>query len=351
MPVLVEAISVIVRTAAIHAKYAGGWTTFLLDVPNQTLCFDDDLVRVGFMSPVDVKHYANALAAKGLKVADGKCTDAVDFVVIDQREGPTAQCDWAEFYRLTVLELGGTISVCRLRGNQSHRVALPENWNYNSSLSRKHEFVPNEKMQDQLRFLRRDGELDVYLNIETGSEVFIGRANSSEFADLEAVCASALALDSQIEAARNSDDDLKVDRICDEIRNKLLPRAKALCTEATEHQAFAFFAYGLVLRVLKDYQNAIEQFRQSLVLSPNTINTLLEITLCFSQAGQLIQAETYARKAVSVEPTSASAWGNLAMTLIEADKKQEAFEAISRAVKLDPNDEKNKYIFENFHRY
>jgi hypothetical protein len=176
MPVLVEAISVIVRSAAIHAKYVGGWDAFLNAVPNQTLCFDSDLVRVGFMSPPDVKHYVNGLIANGLAFVDGG--SAVDFVVVDQREGPTAQCDWVEFYRITVFALGGTIAVCRLRGNESHRVALPGNWDYHRSLSCEHGFVPNEQVQDQLKFLRRDGELDVYLNLATGKEVFVGRTTS-----------------------------------------------------------------------------------------------------------------------------------------------------------------------------
>jgi len=176
MPVLVEAISVIVRSAAVHTKYVGGWNAFLAEVPNETLCFDEDLARVGFMSPVDVKHYVQRLVAKGLAFLDGG--GSVDIVVVDQREGPTAPCDWIEFYRLTPFALGGTIAVCRLRGNESHRVALPGNSDYNKSLSREHAFLASEQIQDQLTFLRREGEMDVYLNVATGKEVFVGRTTS-----------------------------------------------------------------------------------------------------------------------------------------------------------------------------
>ena len=49
MAVLVEAISVIVRRNAIESKYRCGWKAFVDDVPNSTLCADDeialDLVR------------------------------------------------------------------------------------------------------------------------------------------------------------------------------------------------------------------------------------------------------------------------------------------------------------------
>ena len=55
MAVLVEAISVIVRAAAIHQKYPGGWEAFKRIIPNQTLCADNELVRIGFMTPDDVE--------------------------------------------------------------------------------------------------------------------------------------------------------------------------------------------------------------------------------------------------------------------------------------------------------
>lgn len=176
MPVLVEAISVITRIDAIHSKYVGGWETFLSDVRNQTLCHDDELVRVGFMTPVDVGQFVNHLEANGLTFIENG--NAVDFVVVDQREGPTAPCSWIEFYYLTIFSIDGTIAVCRLRGNATHRVALPGNWSYERSLSCQHQFVPNEAMETNMRFLRREAGLDVYLDLTTGKEAFVGRTPS-----------------------------------------------------------------------------------------------------------------------------------------------------------------------------
>lgn len=51
MAVLVEGISAVIRRKAIDAKLAGGWPRFVAEVPNATLCADDNLARVGFMSP------------------------------------------------------------------------------------------------------------------------------------------------------------------------------------------------------------------------------------------------------------------------------------------------------------
>jgi len=46
MTVLVEGISVIIKREVIERKFPGGWQDFVKDVPNQTLCADDELARI-----------------------------------------------------------------------------------------------------------------------------------------------------------------------------------------------------------------------------------------------------------------------------------------------------------------
>jgi hypothetical protein len=53
--VLVEATSVIVRRGKLEAAYSGGWSGFVADCPNKTLCADRHIARIGFMSPLDVE--------------------------------------------------------------------------------------------------------------------------------------------------------------------------------------------------------------------------------------------------------------------------------------------------------
>ena len=59
MAVLVEAISVIVRRDAINRSYDGGWAGFLSHVPNNTLCADHELARVGFSGDRDTFQLAS----------------------------------------------------------------------------------------------------------------------------------------------------------------------------------------------------------------------------------------------------------------------------------------------------
>lgn len=94
MPVLVEGISVILRLDTIEENYPGGWEGFARDCPNNSLCADGDLARVGFMSPQDTERYVSSIASHGLTYLDDG--EAVDLVVANQQRGFAAPCGWAE---------------------------------------------------------------------------------------------------------------------------------------------------------------------------------------------------------------------------------------------------------------
>jgi hypothetical protein len=110
MAVLVEGISVIVRKEAIKRKIKGGWNAFKKTIPNRTFCADEEIARVGFMSPSDTRMYVETLEGLGLRfLADG---EAVDIAVVDQLAGPTTKCGWLEFARLPFGGEDYKISAC-----------------------------------------------------------------------------------------------------------------------------------------------------------------------------------------------------------------------------------------------
>src|SRR5687768_12534111 len=132
MAVLAEGISVIIKADA-ALKVFGGWDKFKRIVPNQTLCADNELIRVGFMHPDDVRDFCDQLAGRGLVyLKDG---EACDFSVCDQQSGFMIPTTWAEF---------GTISwegdpempvkACRLSGSNSNQLFVPPGWTWESSL-------------------------------------------------------------------------------------------------------------------------------------------------------------------------------------------------------------------------
>jgi hypothetical protein len=187
MAVLAEALSVIVRTASISEKFAGGDEAFIRMIPNQTFCTDGDLYRVGFMTPDDVAEFVGDLARGGLTYLgiDGR---AMDLVVVDMYQGILEETSWLEFARFPWGDHGGEVSavwmvdpddvgisgMCTPRNSSIH---FPADWDYEKSLSnsRNGNFIANEDIDDRLRYLGHEEGLDVYEDRETGKRVYVGR--------------------------------------------------------------------------------------------------------------------------------------------------------------------------------
>lgn len=184
MAVLVEAISVVVRRDAIVSRLRGGWTRFVDLVPNSTLCNDGQLARVGFMSPDDVESFVTNLERGGLTfVRDGQ---AVDITVVDQMRGPTIPTEWLEYAQLTLGNTRNKVAACWLfigrrvsagvhMPAEGMSLATPDGWRYEDSLSASFKFVGNDEFEEKLKYLRTDDDVDVYLDRETGKEVFLSK--------------------------------------------------------------------------------------------------------------------------------------------------------------------------------
>jgi hypothetical protein len=172
MAVLVEATSIIIRVQAIHAHYPGGWLSFTQNVPNRTFCSDDEVARIGFMSPTDCKASIEHLGDHGIMFL--KDERSSDLVIADQMRGFTVACDWAEFGRIEIRP-GQTVSAAQLKDTTNRRLFCPDDWKYEGSLSEQFGFIPAGTEYKSLRLLRHEQGLDVYLNLVTGREVYVGR--------------------------------------------------------------------------------------------------------------------------------------------------------------------------------
>jgi hypothetical protein len=150
MAVLIEAISVVVRADALIRNFPSGWDGFKSHVPNQTLCADNEIVRVGFMSPQDVESFIKLLTRSGLTyLQDGQ---AVNVAVADQLHGLAAPCSWLEFGHVN---LGGNpkqrVAACRLTGSRYLQVVTPPDWKFEGSLSHTYGFVPSAHVDKSLK--------------------------------------------------------------------------------------------------------------------------------------------------------------------------------------------------------
>ena len=174
MAVLIEGISVVIRADSLLAKFPGGWETFKTIVSNKTLCADNELIRVGFMTPDDVEPFIIKLEKAGLQFL--KDEEAIDIVVADQMRGLTSKCSWVEFGSN---DLDGKqnqkISTCRLVGSRLNRIVTPPEWKYEGSLSQSFGFVPTEHMEKCMKYLRHENGMDIYLNSITGEKMYVAR--------------------------------------------------------------------------------------------------------------------------------------------------------------------------------
>ena len=176
MAVLAEAISVVIRAEPLSVAYQDNWDAFKLDVPNSTLCADGEIVRIGFMSPNDVEQFVKRLTELGLVHLDHDM--AKDFVVVDQLQGPTSLCAWLDFGHVDLdADPSKRVAACWLKGSEGREVLMPDDWQFENSLSADYTFVPSEEIDEKLTFLRHDEGLDVYRNEVTGREFYLGRTS------------------------------------------------------------------------------------------------------------------------------------------------------------------------------
>jgi hypothetical protein len=171
MAVLVEAISVLVKVAALEERFPGSWEGFRAAAPNATLCSDGEIARLGFMAPQDVEACVKQLERHGLVfLADGI---AVDIAVADQQRGLTTRCDWIECGQVTAD--GNRIAAARLAGSEVPTVATPVGWSFEGSLSQTFGFVPGDDPGRALDFVRSEDGAEIYRSRLTGKLVHIGR--------------------------------------------------------------------------------------------------------------------------------------------------------------------------------
>lgn len=167
MAVLCEAISVVARRDAIGARFRGGWDAYQSSIPNATHCADDHLSRVGFMIPDDVGQWSDHLIAHGLRMLDHDAF--VDFAIVDQLSGPTRRAPWLVF-----AQMFAGYSMAWIRGEEPRKLSVPEGWTVEQSQSLARGFRTPQEFAG-LRYSGRRDEIDVYVDPQTGQELFLGR--------------------------------------------------------------------------------------------------------------------------------------------------------------------------------
>lgn len=130
MAVIVEAYSVLIRIEAVRSSFVGGPRRFLDLVPNQTLCGDGMLCRVGFMVLEDAMFFANQLFGEGLAAATDETIESPDIALAVQTGKMVYPCTWIQ---LDQFEIGSPEKVvwgASIKGAEDLPLAFPDGWTY-----------------------------------------------------------------------------------------------------------------------------------------------------------------------------------------------------------------------------
>jgi len=119
----------------------GNWEAFTAIVPNDMLCADTELVRVGFMSPAEAREFVAVLRSRGLRFNESGLAE--DIVICDQQRGFTTECGWAEFGFIDLdRDPNKPTASARLTESKVGTLSTPIGWDWDSSLTRKSLFLP-----------------------------------------------------------------------------------------------------------------------------------------------------------------------------------------------------------------
>lgn len=189
MPVLAEAISVIVKDNSIKEKFLGGVDGFLSTIPNGTYCTDNELHRIGFMDPLDVQMYVELMQRSGLAfIRNNKFQD---LAVVDMLRGCTKECDWLGFARdklffnqeqyrhsednfsiVWLIHKEGPREIPTDNNNECN-IIVPAGWTPDEAIYGSN-FVPSEKIKEELIELECVNNVRRFMFVETGKVVYLG---------------------------------------------------------------------------------------------------------------------------------------------------------------------------------
>lgn len=191
MPVLAEAINVIVKDSALKTKLEGGVQRFIDLVPNSTYCSDGEIHRAGFMSPDDVGFFSDILESEGLTLLNDSY-EFVDFAIVDMLTGPTTKCNWLGFSRGKYFKDLNHFTKCKedfsivwllptkggygipVNSNFEYFISIPQEWNPDNALYSSN-FMSTEDFNDKMIEVKSENNVTKYWNQETGELSVIGR--------------------------------------------------------------------------------------------------------------------------------------------------------------------------------
>jgi tetratricopeptide (TPR) repeat protein len=107
--------------------------------------------------------------------------------------------------------------------------------------------------------------------------------------------------------------------------------------EITPNVAILYYKLSEAQDKTKDFAGEKTSLERTIQLNPNLAEAQNQMGYLAARAGNLVEAEDYFRAAVRVSPSNIVSWINLAATLAGDEKWQDAKQALSNAIEIDPD--------------
>jgi tetratricopeptide (TPR) repeat protein len=323
--VLIQAWDVVARRGVLEEKLDGGASEWFQRVPNSTACADRNLCRASFMDERDAEVFLREIEAAGV---EGERGGAYQDVALVNPSGPWRHaCGWIE-----VGEYAG-VTAAWLKATEPDPMVVPLGYRPDNGVV----YVSAKEAAGRLEFLRRDGNVEVYLDKQTGAEVYRGRTTEEPEVPGDA--------EQRFQAVLTEIQPLLtfngVPRRLGWLKRRRLRKGIAeleALTSAFGDVWRVWWFLGMARRSASDPQGAYAAFREAYHRNPEHAGVLREYSGQCLALGLGDESVALARRNCEANPDDGGLRSNLALALMIAGDMQAAASECATARKMEPED-------------
>jgi hypothetical protein len=158
--------SVIIRRDSIEKYFQGGWTRFVLELPNLRMCSDGEVVNVRFMNLDSSQKYIDFLKSEGLQYENSsndqsKIRTINDIDTLDHLNIHNEERDWIEFGDRKFKDR--EYFCCWFKDSSIDTLAFPISAPSGGDVLRLPRHIEPDEFKERFSFLRTENGLDIYL--------------------------------------------------------------------------------------------------------------------------------------------------------------------------------------------
>jgi len=335
MTLVALSFTVVCPVATLEARWPGGLAGFRRQVPNRTFCCDGTLAGAGFMAGSDAEAFVRKLEYHGLAhLRDGRCQDVG---VVSADDGLLHPCSW--------LQLGwsGSWRTVTLSGHEQEEPVGPKWWTPQAPPPTSR--VTPEVFARHFRFQGLTGKVCTFEDTRDGTPRYITALHGAALVGmlgprLQHLATSTEGLARKLESAGAAalDEALVAGLLA------VADEAERIAEVAPPLASQALFLAAHHARIARRWKVAARRWEAFTDREPTFLGGWLELTWCRNAQGLHERALESAERAVALEPTSPPALGNLAGTLHELGRDEDARRTLHEALALAPDDPVNRHL-------